>query len=305
MLLTIHHATTYRYARAVTLLPHRMMLSPRGSHSLRPGAVLLSCLPPAAIEWTQDVFGNLIATATFSADTDTLTVTSRMTVEQDAAAWPVFKIALHAHLYPFAYSDDERIDLGALRVPEHADPEGRLGAWARAIVARDGTDTLALLQDLNAAARTGIAYAERDEEGTQAPLETLALRSGSCRDLATLFIEAARQLGFGARAVSGYLHDPPPPGSDASAHRQHGATHAWAEVYLPCAGWIAFDPTNGRMGEANLVPVAVARNITQIRPIEGRYVGAAQDLAGMSVEVIVTSGDDPAAGPEPDAPPPG
>lgn len=289
MLLTIDHRTTYRYARRVTLLAHRMMLSPRSSHSLKPVTVSLNCSPPAEIEWTQDVFGNLIATAGFSEDTEELTVTGHVVVEQDAAAWPVFKIAPHAHLYPFAYSPDERIDLGALLVPEHPDPVGRLLAWSRALVAGDETDTLALLQDLNAAAHAGILYAERHEEGTQPPLETIDRASGTCRDLATLFIEAARHLGFGARAVSGYLHDPPLPGS--TEEPQHGATHAWAEVYLPCAGWIAFDPTNGRMGEAHLVPVAVARNISQIPPLEGRYSGAPEDLLQMTVTVTVRCGE--------------
>src|SRR5690242_10385716 len=289
MLLTIDHRTTYRYARRVTLLAHRMMLSPRSSHSLKPVTVSLNCSPPAEIEWTQDVFGNLIATASFSEQTDELTVASHVVVEQDAAAWPVFKIAPHAHRYPFAYSSDERIDLGALRVPEHPDPDGRLPAWARALVAGDETDKLALLQDLIKAAHAGILYAERLEEGTQSPLETIDSASGACRDLATLFIEAARHLGFGARAVSGYFHDPPLPGSPVEPQR--GATHAWAEVYLPCAGWIAFDPTIGRMGEAHLVPVAVARNISQIPPLEGRYSGAPEDLLEMTVNVTVRCGD--------------
>ncbi|MDQ0250856.1 transglutaminase-like putative cysteine protease [Sphingomonas kyeonggiensis] len=288
MRLTILHETTYRYARAVTLFPHRMMLSPRGSHDLKLMTTLISCLPPADVEWTQDVFGNLIATASFSLAADTLTITSQLVVEQDASAWPVFPIAPHAHRYPFAYSHDERVDLGALLVPEHPDPEGRLLAWAQAIVAAERTDTLALLQDLNSAARAGIAYGERREEGTQHPLKTLDDASGACRDLATLFIEAARHLGFGARAVSGYLYDPPASGDEQVP--QHGATHAWAEVYLPCAGWIAFDPTNARMGEANLVPVAVARNITQIPPLEGRYAGAPEDLIDMTVKVTVSSG---------------
>ncbi|WP_286711944.1 transglutaminase family protein [Sphingomonas sp. 67-41] len=288
MRLTIWHETTYRYARAVTLLPHRMMLSPRGSHDIKPVRTLLSCSPPADIEWTQDVFGNLIATASFFGMADTLTVTGQLVVEQDAAAWPVFPIAPHAHHYPFAYSHDERVDLGALLMPEHPDPEGRLLAWAQAIVAAERTDTLALLQDLNSAARAGIAYVERREEGTQSPLETLDHASGACRDLATLFIEAARHLGFAARAVSGYLYDPP--AADEAQALQHGATHAWAEVYLPCAGWIAFDPTNGKMGQANLVPVAVARNIAQIPPLEGRYTGNAADLIDMTVKVTVSSG---------------
>lgn len=292
MLLTIRHSTTYRYAQDVALLPHRMMLVPRGSHSLKLRCATLNCAPAASIEWTQDVFGNLIATAAFAGAASMLTITSDISVEQDAAAWPVFNIAPHAHQYPFAYSDDELTDLGALRYPEHADPEGRLGAWARGIVARDRTDTLALLQDLNAAARSGIVYVEREEEGTQTPLETMRRRSGSCRDLATLFIEAARQLGLGARAVSGYLHNPLAPGSGNPEPTQHGATHAWAEIYLPCAGWITFDPTNGRMGEAHLIPIAVARNIAQIPPIAGSFVGARENFMAMSVVVMVTSTDD-------------
>jgi len=292
MLLTIRHSTTYRYAQDVTLLPHRMMLVPRGNPSLKLQAASLDCNPAASIEWTQDVFGNLIATAAFAGAVRTLTITSDIVVEQDAAAWPVFSIAPHAHQYPFTYSDDEQTDLGALRYPEHTDPEGKLSAWARGIVACDGTDTLALLQDLNAAARYGIAYVEREEEGTQTPLETMHRQSGSCRDLATMFIEAVRQLGLGARAVSGYLHNPFVPGLDNPEPTQHDTTHAWAEVYLPGAGWIAFDSTNGRMGEAHLIPIAVGRNIAQIPPIAGSFVGAPENFTAMSVDVKVTAAGD-------------
>ena len=151
------------------------------------------------------------------------------------------------------------------------------------------TDTLSLLQDVNEAVRTGMTYVTREAVGTQTPQETLDLASGSCRDLATLFIDAVRHLGFGARAVSGYLFDPPISGSSASEGSQHGATHAWAEIYLPCAGWIAFDPTNGRMGKAHLVPVAVGRSISQLSPVDGRYVGPADAFRGMTVEVTVTA----------------
>jgi transglutaminase-like putative cysteine protease len=132
-------------------------------------------------------------------------------------------------------------------------------------------------------------YVTREEVGTQSPQETLDLASGSCRDLATLFIEAVRHLGFGARAVSGYLFDPTILANSAHREFQHGATHAWAEVYLPCAGWVAFDPTNGRMGEAHLVPVAVGRSIAQLSPVDGRYVGAAEAFLGMTVEVTVST----------------
>lgn len=286
MLLTIHHTTTYRYRRPVALLPHRMMLRPRDTHQLTTKAVALECSPSAELEWTQDVFGNLLATATFPANTDKLTITSRLVVDQRASEWPLFPIAPHAHQYPFEYSADETADLGLLLVPA-PDPQGRIWAWSRALVAGNPTDTLSLLRDVNAAVANGISYVERTEEGTQAPIATLNSGTGTCRDLAALLIDVVRSLGFGARAVSGYLFDPP---SESDAAPQHGATHAWVEVYLPGAGWIAFDPTNNRMGEAHLVPVAVGRDITQIKPIEGRFLGAPEDDCAMTVEVSVTAG---------------
>ncbi len=289
MRLNIVHVSRYDYRAPVELLAHRMMLCPRGSPTLRLVYNDLRCEPAAEIEWTQDVFGNLIATASFPAPTERLVITNHVVVEQSAAAWPILNIAQHAHHYPFNYSHEERTDLGALLAPEHADPDGRLAVWAQAQVLGTHTDTLSLLQDLNAVARSDISYVAREEAGTQAPLATLGLGSGSCRDLATLFIEAVRQLGFGARAVSGYLFDPPMPDDPGGSSGQHGATHAWAEVYLPGAGWVAFDPTNGRMGEAHLVPVAVGRSIAQLSPVDGRYVGAADTFLGMAVEVTVST----------------
>jgi transglutaminase-like putative cysteine protease len=242
MKLTIRHRTTYRYARPVVLQPHRMILRPRSSHDVVVLASSLVCCPDAQLDWTQDVFGNLIATGTFEGPTSELVISSNLIVEQLAEAWPVFGIAPEAHSFPFQYSRDDLADLGALNIPEHDDPEGRLDAWAHAFVRGATTDTLSLLKDLNAGVLGPVAYRVRDEEGTQTPLETLALASGSCRDIAALFIEAIRHLGFGARAVSGYLFDAEARTDDP------GSTHAWAEVYLPGAGWIAFDPTHRRLG---------------------------------------------------------
>jgi transglutaminase-like putative cysteine protease len=96
-----------------------------------------------------------------------------------------------------------------------------------------------------------------------------------------LFIEAARHLGFGARAVSGYLWDPDQKADDASS------THAWAEIYLPGAGWVPFDPSNRSVGGARLVPVAIARLNRQIMPLSGGYLGSADDFEAMNVDVQV------------------
>ena len=284
MLLTIRHRTSYRYARPVWLQPHRMMLCPRGQHDLRLLTTELRCVPPAAIDWTQDVFGNLIATASFAESAQTLTIDSRMVVEHSAAAWPVFTIAPSAHQFPFTYSDADIVDLGGMRLPHYPQAADRVGAWVAQFRGTGPTDTLTLLKTINTAIATSLAYRVREEEGTQSPDETLDQGSGSCRDFATLFIEAVRHLGFGAHAVSGYLQ-PELPGD------QHGTTHAWAEVYLPCAGWIPFDPTHGRMGGAGLIPVAVAGNIARIHPLRGSYLGAPEDFIDLQVEVTVeTSG---------------
>ena len=228
------------------------------------------------------MFGNLIATATFTDTTADLVIASEMTVEQSSVAWPVFQIETSAHSFPFNYSADEMTDLGALCLPGQADPAGNLRAWARAFVHSEPTDSLSLLKDINSGILDGVRYRLRDEEGTQTPLETLALASGSCRDIAALFIETARHLGFGARSVSGYLFDPNTALEDA------GSTHAWAEVYLPGAGWIPFDPTHRRIGGAFLIPVAIARSNTQIMPVVGGYMGTPADFLSMGVEVKVT-----------------
>jgi transglutaminase-like putative cysteine protease len=279
--LRIRHDTIYRYRRAVSLQPHRLMLVPRGSHDLSILSSSLDLSPKADMAWAQDVFGNLVAAASFAVPTDMLAISSEVLVEQRALAWPIYRIAPGAHAYPFGYSDGEMADLGVLLHPQHEDPEDVLTTWARSFVLGPTVDTLSLLKNINAGIADAVAYRTRDEEGTQSPAKTLSIASGSCRDMSALFIDAVRHLGFGARAVSGYLHDPGVSPDEA------GSTHAWAEVYLPSAGWIAFDPTHRRVGSANLIPVAVGRCSTQIMPVTGGYVGAAEDFSGMEVRVTV------------------
>jgi transglutaminase-like putative cysteine protease len=146
--LKIHHKTSYRYRRPVSLSPHRLMLRPRESRDLRLVSSNLTVTPAADVTWTQDVFGNAIATAVFRTMADNLVIDSVADLQLDAVAWPVFTIAASALLYPFRYSDDEWTDLGALAVQQHPDPDGRLQAWARAFVGGNPTDTLSLLKPL-------------------------------------------------------------------------------------------------------------------------------------------------------------
>jgi transglutaminase-like putative cysteine protease len=281
--LNIHHRTTYRYREPVRLLPHRLMLRPRESHELRLVTMNVAVTPPALVTWASDVAGNTVATAIFETMVDSLTIDSAVELELDTATWPVFDIAASAISFPFRYSDDEWMDLGALATPQSPDPSGRVHAWARAFIYSSPTDTLSLLKDINAGTGAGICYVVREEEGTQTAEETLERGSGSCRDLAVLFVEAVRHLGFGARVVSGYLYNP-------LAWPEGGrATHAWAEVYVPGAGWITFDPTNRSVGGTNLIPVAVGRDMRQVMPVVGSFVGMTDAFQGLWVEVSVTS----------------
>ena len=135
-------------------------------------------------------------------------------------------------------------------------------------------------------------YETRFEGTARTAAETFMLRSGACRDFAALFIAIARRLGFGARFVSGYLFDPP---GDGAGLQGVGATHAWAEVFLPGAGWIEFDPTNGLIASDRLIRVAVAREPHQALPISGSFVGTPTAFAGLwvgvSVEIVPTTVD--------------
>ena len=284
--LKIRHTTTYRFRQPVSLSPHRLMLRPRETRDLRVISSHITVTPNATLTWAHDVFGNAVATAVFQEMSDRLVIDSAVELELDAVAWPVFDIAASAISYPFRYSDDEWIDLGSLSIPQHADPQGRLRAWAQGFVRNAPTDTLALLKDLTAGVATQINYQSREEEGTQPPIQTLDRGWGSCRDFAVLFADAARTLGFGARIVSGYLYNP---NQNLVGSSNAGSTHAWAEVFVPGAGWISFDPTNRSVGSFNLIPVAVARDIRQAVPVSGSFVGPTDAFQGMSVEVDIAS----------------
>ncbi len=285
-LLTVRHATTYRYGRMVTFGQHRLMLRPRDSHDLRLVGADLTLSPPGNVRWMHDVFGNSVALVDFQTAGDRLSITSTLRIERFGAEGLEFPIAPEAELYPFIYSSSDRVDLGRLLEQHYPDPDGTLARWADSFVTSRPMPTRQLLANMNAALKPVITYSERHEPGTQSPTETLNTKSGACRDFAMVFIEAARYLGFGARFVSGYLYDP---ALDRADKQGQAATHAWAEVYLPGAGWIEYDPTDVLIAGENLIRVAVTRDPSQAIPITGSYRGSSADFVGMSVEVTVTA----------------
>jgi transglutaminase-like putative cysteine protease len=289
-LLTIHHKTEYRYVRPVAFGEHRIMLRPRDGHDLRVVVSTLDIVPePMSLRWIHDVFGNSVAIALFDERADTLTFTSTVTVEH----MPVEEFALTpddpAYFYPFLYDSEEFPDLLHFITPQYSDPDGELSAWARNFLdAEAPTPTFKILSSMTHGIREAFTYRNRHEQGTHHPLDTLQTGSGTCRDYALLMIEALRRLGVAARFVSGYLFSP---GGRADGYFGGGSTHAWVQVYLPSAGWIAFDPTNGIVGSRDLIRVAVARDPRQAIPLHGVYLGPADAFREMEVNIKVVSSD--------------
>ncbi len=287
-ILTVRHVTSYSYSEPVRLAEHRMMLRPRDSGDQRLISAELTIDPePARLHWIHDVFDNCVAVADFRGEAKRLKVESRIVVEHRLSAEPEVLLDKSARVYPFAYDVEEMPDLARCMERGHADPGGEIERWARRFVNPSGrTDTGSLLMTLTYAIKESFAYERRTAKGTQTPLQTLELRRGSCRDFATLMMEGARALGLAARFVTGYLHVPGRDGEES--HVGGGATHAWCQVYLPGAGWVEFDPTNGIVGSRDLIRVAVAREARQAIPLHGSYFGAASAFDGMTVSVDVS-----------------
>lgn len=291
--LIVEHRTHYHYSEPVQFGQHRLMLRPRDSHGLRLHEARLTLSPTGDVKYIYDVFGNSIALVDFHGPASELVIES--VLELDSYETPDLQVLLDpvAANYPFVYSSDDRFDASQMLTPQYED-EGEVKAWlTRFVKPGEPVATLDLLKAINAAIKSDFTYQARIEEGTQTPAQTLARASGTCRDFALFFIEAVRELGFAARFVTGYLYTPHldlalDHGSDEI--RGAGATHAWAEVYLPGAGWVDFDPTNALIGTDHLVRVAVVRDPRQASPIVGSFVSDTPGVfLGMDVEVFVST----------------
>ncbi len=286
----IVHTTVYRYRQPVTFGEHRVMFRPRDSHDLRVLATDLQVSPEAIVRMIQDPHSNSVALVQPIAPATELRIVCSFTIEHALSHYFELPLAPVADIFPFAYSVEERFDLEHYLRPHYDDPKGELTAWARQFIRTDGpTGTRDLLVQMNQHIRDTLVYAERDAEGTQTPLQTLMLQSGSCRDFALLMMEAARRLGIATRFVSGYLYDPALDGvsADGSAVTGAGATHAWLQAYLPGAGWVPFDPTNNLLGGNQLIRVGVARDPAHAAPVSGSWYGPPNAFIGLTATVQV------------------
>ena len=286
-LLTVTHTTTYRYACPVIFGEHRMMMCPRDSHDLRLLKTALVLHPAGRMRWFHDVFGNSVAVARFKELASELRVVSMFEAEHYPLPESSVEIEHYARHYPFSYDVSEVPDISRTAERQYPDPNRLVDRFARRFVeATPGRDTLGILAALTKAIKAEFVYNRRDEMGTQDPVSTLTSGTGTCRDYALLMMEAARSLGFAARFVSGYLYDDSKIRSGPDTLIGGGVTHAWAEIYLPGAGWVPFDPTNGIISDRNH-PCGGDTDPSQAVPLKGSFTGKPGDFLGMEVSVEI------------------
>jgi len=273
-----------------------MMFRPHESYDQQVLSVDLAISPtPSKINYLRDIFGNCIGVVQFAGRTTDLVFDSFVRLDHrptsGLADLGEGDLRLDAQdTERFAYSGHDLTDLAASIQPGHPDPDGAIEAWARRFTA-PGVGALPLLVEMTQAIYADFKYRKRLETGVQTPAETLASKSGSCRDYAVLMIDAVRRLGLAARFVSGYVYSP----SRYSRGRVGGGhTHAWISVYLPAHGWVEFDPTNGIVGNTDLIRVAVARDPGQATPLHGSWSGQTADYLGMEVTVDVQAEEEAA-----------
>lgn len=279
--LQINHVTTYEFSETVTLLPHTLLLRPREGKDIRIESAKLAIIPAYQLQWQRDVYDNAVALATFTEKSSRLSINSRLVLQHYDDQPLDFLVAEYAVRYPFQYDPAERADLAPYLSTLFEQDRPAVSAWLQQFwQSGQVVETYLLLEWINKAIATGFVYQQREQPGVQTPAATLASHSGSCRDFATLFIESCHYLGLAARFISGYVYSPAPV-------MGQGATHAWAEVYLPGTGWKGFDSTSGQLVGNDHIALAVGRHPESLPPVAGSFLADKPQSPVMNVTVEV------------------
>lgn len=275
----ITHITEYTYLDRVELLPHTLRLRPREGHDLRIENSTLQITPVATLRWQRDTEGNIITIATFNEKTQCLRIYSEIVVQQYDESPLDFLVSDYAVIYPFEYDEYDQLLL-AVYMNNKAAPisDLELNFIASLGAIADNTQTYSLLVTLNKAIHNTVRYQRRDIEGVQSAQQTLSKLTGSCRDMANLFIQIARAMGFAARFVSGYMHS-------GVSGLLYGSTHAWVEIFIPGAGWKGFDPTNNTIVGEEHIAISNASEPEKVPPVSGKFNGI--PVSEMNVTVMV------------------
>jgi transglutaminase-like putative cysteine protease len=284
MFLRISHLSRYEYSKSVGFDAHALYLRPRETTRQRLHNFALTISPTARVVATSDMQENPLDWAYFPIETraSVLEFRTEFMVETLDANPFDFLLKPTALTFPFTYDFAEKFVLApCLSAPLDPAP---LQAWLAQHLPHPPTETVSFVTELNAAVNRSLIYNRRDVPGIQSSTDTLSLGSGSCRDYAVLFIELCRLVGLAARFVSGYLYEPPFANGSPSASP---AMHAWAEVYLPGAGWRGLDPTHAVLCDDAFVPVAHAALAETVNPIQGAFYGASPVTSSLHHELTV------------------
>ena len=263
MKLTVTYRAEYRYERRVSLSPHVVRLFPRDALQVKVLGHRFATNASGSVNWRHDLFDNVVAQCFYPREEDHLSFEFDAQIAVEERNPFGFLLDSRALQWPVAYDARERAVLAAFMMP----PDDMFPAPLRPM---SGSETVGALVGMNQWIHANIAYERRDEGDPHPPAETLRLRRGACRDTAVLLATALRAQGLAARLVSGYLWESV---SDPAERKAEGALHAWTEVFLPGAGWVGMDPSNGVLADHHYLAVAVGITPDDIAPVKGLYFG--------------------------------
>jgi uncharacterized protein (DUF2126 family)/transglutaminase-like putative cysteine protease len=277
----LEHRTTYRFSQPAVLGPHLVRLRP-APHSRTPIHSYSLRVEPAGhfLNWQQDPFGNHLARLVFPEPVNELDITVNLLADLTIINPFDFFVEDYAEHFPFRYPDQLAADLGPFLLPPEAGDGDERAALQEFLAGsglsgQHGKPVVQFLAELNRTVTQAVSYSVRMEHGVQAPDETLRRAIGSCRDSAWLLVALARELGLAARFVSGYLVQLAPDVVDPLRPLSQDFTdlHAWAEVFLPGAGWVGMDATSGLFAGEGHIPLAASPHYAEAAPITGTRAG--------------------------------
>ena len=264
MKLGLRYQTTYRYEEPVGFSPHEVRLFPRSDRFSRVRRLDFTTTPKATIRYGRDLFENTVAACYFPERSKELTFRLAINLDLDEKDPFHFILEPNAVEMPFEYDERTRDLLAAYRKTQ-VKQELKVPGWEPPS-RKKRRGTVETLVDINKRLHECIGYERREEGEALSPAETLRLGRGACRDVAVLLAEILRQMGLAARLTSGYLRE-----SDSETKRAEGSLHAWTEVFLPGAGWVGMDATNGVLCNHNFIGAAVGLTPGDITPISGAF----------------------------------
>jgi uncharacterized protein (DUF2126 family)/transglutaminase-like putative cysteine protease len=266
MRVKIENWMRYSYEKPVSFSPHIIRLYPRADQGVRTLHLRTSVSLETDVQYRRDLFDNIIANCYFPKSGEVLEIRVELELELVPKNAFHFLLAGYATKLPFDYTPDESRILAPFRLVPPEEDANTDAIWA--ITGK--RDTVEALVDLAATLHSQIGYEVREEGPARPPAETMELRLGSCRDTALLAATILRKSGLAVRVVSGFLCEFH---VDVQDRRAQSALHAWIEVYLPGAGWVGIDPTNGTFCDHRFISTAVGATMPDVAPVQGSYYG--------------------------------